>query len=70
MILGIGVDVLQLSRISDLVRRRGMEKLASRILSPQESQHWIEKQSAANPAIPIRFLAVRFVATMYLFLTK
>lgn len=36
MILGIGVDILHLPRLSSLVIRRGREKLAKRILSKKE----------------------------------
>jgi holo-[acyl-carrier protein] synthase len=36
MILGIGVDIVHLPRITALIARRGKERLARRILSPTE----------------------------------
>ncbi len=58
MILGLGVDLVFVPRIAALIQRRGSQKLASRILSPQEitllpSEH-------DEPA-RVRFLAVRYV---------
>lgn len=38
MILGVGVDVVQLSRFSGVVRRRGADALARRILGRDELQ--------------------------------
>ena len=52
-ILGLGTDIVEISRIEAVVERSG-EKLAQRILSPAEWQHYQQHQQ------PIRFLAKRF----------
>ncbi|QHB31688.1 holo-ACP synthase [Yersinia canariae] len=52
-ILGLGTDIVEISRIEAVVERSG-EKLARRILSPSEWQHYQQHQQ------PIRFLAKRF----------
>lgn len=36
MIVGIGVDIVHIPRITALIARRGQQKLAQRILSPLE----------------------------------
>lgn len=36
MIIGIGVDIVHIPRITALIARRGQDKLAHRILSPIE----------------------------------
>lgn len=36
MIVGIGIDVLHLSRLRGVIARRGAERLARRILAPGE----------------------------------
>ncbi len=38
-ILGIGIDLLSVSRFDEMVKRRGVEPVARRILSLQESMH-------------------------------
>ncbi|MGL4487347.1 MAG: holo-ACP synthase [Yersinia sp. (in: enterobacteria)] len=52
-ILGLGTDIVEISRIEAVVKRSG-ERLAQRILSPLELQHYQRHQQ------PIRFLAKRF----------
>ncbi|HII2982109.1 TPA: holo-ACP synthase [Yersinia enterocolitica] len=52
-IIGLGIDIVEISRIEAVVERSG-EKLARRILSPAEWQHYQQHQQ------PIRFLAKRF----------
>lgn len=52
-IIGLGIDIVEISRIEAVVDRSG-EKLAQRILSPGEWQHYQQHQQ------PIRFLAKRF----------
>ncbi len=54
MILGIGTDILQISRMADSLIRT--PKLADRILTPEELEHFSQQQ---NQAI---FLAKRFAA--------
>ena len=56
-ILGIGVDVVFVPRITSLISRRGALRLASRILSVSELSDW----NATPPANQNRFLAVRLV---------
>jgi phosphopantetheine--protein transferase-like protein len=56
-ILGIGVDVVFVPRITSLISRRGAPRLASRILSVSELSDW----NASPPANQNRFLAVRLV---------
>ena len=43
MIIGIGSDIIHLPRLIALFNRRGEEKLARRILSPREYNHWIHR---------------------------
>jgi len=57
-ILGIGVDVVFVPRITSLISRRGAPRLASRILSVSELSDW----NASPPANQNRFLAVRWAA--------
>lgn len=52
-ILGLGTDIVEISRIQAVVERTG-ERLARRILSPSEWQHYQQHQQ------PVRFLAKRF----------
>ncbi|KAJ7283718.1 4'-phosphopantetheinyl transferase superfamily [Mycena rebaudengoi] len=52
-VLGIGVDVVHVPRIAALLRRRNPHRLASRILSPQESA---QLELLTDPT----FLAVRW----------
>ena len=69
-ILGIGVDLVRVPRIAQLLRRRGADKFASKILSKSEYTQW--KSSFAAPADLddprcVQFLAVRFVCLFALF---
>ncbi|AKA38003.1 holo-ACP synthase [Yersinia ruckeri] len=52
-ILGLGTDIVEISRIEAVVNRSG-ELLAKRILSPSEWQQYQKHQQ------PVRFLAKRF----------
>ncbi|MBP2845308.1 holo-ACP synthase [Dickeya oryzae] len=52
-ILGLGTDIVEITRIEAIVGRSG-DRLARRVLSPQE---WIQYQSHSQP---VRFLAKRF----------
>lgn len=54
MIVGVGTDILQISRIEQALERT--PKLAQRILTPLELQQFCQS------AIPSRFLAKRFCA--------
>src|ERR1700692_2201632 len=58
-ILGIGVDLVYLPRITSLISRRGTPRLASRILSSHELLDWNSSCLASQD----RFLAVRCVLT-------
>lgn len=40
MILGIGIDLLSISRLTGLLKRRGTEPFAKRILSSREQDIW------------------------------
>lgn len=59
-VLGIGVDVVHLPRIAALLRRRGGQRFANRVLSDAELRQWndVVKRDNAEQA---RFLAVRLV---------
>lgn len=47
MLLGIGVDLLSLTRLRAVVARRGADKLASRILSTEERLEWDQRREDA-----------------------
>ncbi|SCV71925.1 BQ2448_4619 [Microbotryum intermedium] len=51
MILGIGVDLLHLPRLSSLITRRGADRFARRILTPFELEQWrkIDKDQLQRP---------------------
>jgi len=57
MILGIGVDMVQIPRIEGVWRRHG-PRFVARILTPLEQQQWRGKTEGAA----LRFLATRFAA--------
>lgn len=57
-ILGIGVDIVQLSRVARIVDKRGAARFAQRILSVEERTEWEQLQGQEQQ---IRFLAVRYV---------
>lgn len=59
-ILGLGVDVVHISRIASLVARRGQQRFAQRILSVEELSDF--KISTISPT---RFLAVRYIIIIY-----
>lgn len=54
MIVGIGVDIVEIARLEGLLSRHG-ERAATRLLSPSEWSDWQENPSA-------RLLAKRFAA--------
>ncbi|GAA5878963.1 hypothetical protein JCM3774_000676 [Rhodotorula dairenensis] len=60
MLLGVGVDLLHLSRLRQVLSRRDPARLAARILSDQERAQWAEL--AAGPDQSERFLALRWTA--------
>jgi len=39
-ILGIGADIVHVPRIVNVMKRRGMDKFAARILNERELQDW------------------------------
>lgn len=62
-IVGIGVDLLHVPRMAALIRRRGTNRIASRILSPLERnafhQSLDERGSSPDAATVAQFLGVR-----------
>jgi hypothetical protein len=64
-IIGVGIDLLHLPRISSLIKRRGKTKLAMRILSTGELADW-ELIPSADITRQTRYLAVRYVGTVKL----
>ncbi|KAI0080732.1 4'-phosphopantetheinyl transferase [Panus rudis PR-1116 ss-1] len=59
-IIGVGVDVLYVPRLSALIKRRSATKLATRILSSSEHVHWQSDIAASTLQLQTRFLAVRW----------
>ncbi len=57
MIIGIGVDIVEISRLADSAERFG-ERLAAKILNDSEMVHFREKQGDSS----ISWLAKRFAA--------
>ncbi|KAI6110479.1 4'-phosphopantetheinyl transferase [Pisolithus croceorrhizus] len=70
---GIGIDILHVPRLATLIKRRGLSKLASRILSPIELDAFhslTSRRSENKKALPanerdpmepvVRFLGVRW----------
>ncbi|GAA5983926.1 hypothetical protein JCM10908_005977 [Rhodotorula pacifica] len=60
MLLGVGVDLLHLTRLRAIFSRRQPARLAARILSDEEHKEW--KGIAASPEHSERFLALRWTA--------
>ncbi|PSR73685.1 hypothetical protein PHLCEN_2v10604 [Hermanssonia centrifuga] len=58
-IIGIGVDIVHLPRISSLISRRGPQRLANRILSKRELTDWYKLPSHDLTRLS-QFLAVRW----------
>lgn len=54
MIVGIGIDIVSISRVEKALERT--PKLAERVLTPLEFEEWQQSQQ------PARFLAKRFAA--------
>jgi holo-[acyl-carrier protein] synthase len=59
MIHGIGVDLLHLPRFRGLIQRRGLNRVAQRILSKPEEPGFRSVVSEANSDDPVRYLATR-----------
>ncbi|KAG8845867.1 hypothetical protein FRB96_002235 [Tulasnella sp. 330] len=62
MILGIGIDILQLLRFKSLTARRGLEPMARRILSAEELMEFERRSSSSTPCQLQMHLAVRWAA--------
>lgn len=60
MLLGVGVDLLNLLRLREMLSRREPARLAARILSDEERAQW--NDLAASPEQSERSLALRCVA--------
>lgn len=66
MILGYGIDLVHLPRIASLIHRRGLDKLARRILSSAERDLLRARFPASSPDLAqdhkiTEFIAVRSV---------
>lgn len=65
MLVGLGLDILHLPRLIHLVQRRGLDRLARRILTDAERSEWDSLPHAADHAGQLlvhrrlRYLAVR-----------
>ncbi|KAK1224414.1 hypothetical protein PQX77_012710 [Marasmius sp. AFHP31] len=62
-ILGHGCDVVMMTRIRDILKRRGAHRLASRILSRAEMSDWqlqLSRSQTPEDTENARFLAVRW----------
>jgi phosphopantetheinyl transferase (holo-ACP synthase) len=59
MIHGIGVDLLHLSRFRGLIQRRGLNRVARRILSKPEETGFHSVVSGADSDDAVRYLATR-----------
>ena len=65
-ILGHGCDVVMVTRILEIFKRRGVHRLASRILSRAEISDWQLQLSCSQTQEDTenaRFLAVRYATT-------
>ncbi|KAJ2310023.1 hypothetical protein H4R23_005964 [Coemansia sp. Cherry 401B] len=62
MILGVGVDILAISRIGAIVRRGGKytERFARRILCQKENAHYSAQIANCGAAEQTRYLATRW----------
>ena len=62
MLLGVGVDILSLTRFQALINRRTAQKLAKRICTPTEYKRYqaLGPSSTSNQEI-LRFLSTRYV---------
>ena len=62
MLLGVGIDILSLTRFQALITRRTPQKLAQRICSPTEYKRYqaLSPSSTSNQDI-LRFLSTRYV---------
>ncbi|KAF5393965.1 hypothetical protein D9757_000086 [Collybiopsis confluens] len=59
-ILGIGVDVAHIPRFTAMLKRRGPDKLAQRILSDLELAHWHASHRRDHALKDEQYLAVRW----------
>ncbi|EIW82372.1 4'-phosphopantetheinyl transferase [Coniophora puteana RWD-64-598 SS2] len=57
---GIGIDIVHVSRIASLVRRRNVDTLARRILSSEEQATFSHIHEEGTETRKTRFLAVRW----------
>ncbi|KAI6034203.1 4'-phosphopantetheinyl transferase [Pisolithus microcarpus] len=57
---GIGIDILHVPRLAALIERRGLSKLASRILSPSENKRALAANERGPTEPIVRFLGVRW----------
>jgi len=62
MLLGVGIDILSLTRFQALINRRTAQKLAKRICAPTEYKRYqaLGSSSTSNKEI-LRFLSTRYV---------
>ena len=65
MIVGIGVDLLHLTRLRSLLVRRNPQQLASRILSKEELKEWEGRESVWDMKQIESYLALRCVYTPF-----
>ena len=56
MILGVGLDIVQLSRIASLIARRGPQRFANRILSQRELLDWMPDNADSIHGILIKLV--------------
>ena len=61
MIYGIGTDLCDIRRITDVATRRGGDRFAERVLGPAELQVFRTRRARVE-ARGLRFLATRFAA--------
>ncbi|WVR07793.1 hypothetical protein IAU60_004836 [Kwoniella sp. DSM 27419] len=54
MIVGIGIDILQLARFKTLLVRRGPDKLAKRICTPREYEAFSQLRPSVHPDLPVQ----------------
>jgi hypothetical protein len=68
MILGIGIDILSISRFEALIQRRGALNLAKRICTDTEYKDFECLPNGNSPVnnVQTRYLSSRLVASVYL----
>lgn len=60
-IIGIGVDLCSMTRLEGVLRRRGVQKFAKRILSHEEYLDFEKQTESASPCRAVEFLSGRYV---------